>query len=57
MSYTSFIFEISDGIATIRLNDPERLNALTFQNLRRTRTGHGGMTPEVKSRDSVTVGK
>jgi enoyl-CoA hydratase/carnithine racemase len=31
MSYESFIYELSDGIATIRLNDPERLNALTFQ--------------------------
>lgn len=31
MSYSSFAFENNDGIATIRLNDPERLNALTFQ--------------------------
>ena len=31
MSYSSFVFENNDGIATIRLNDPERLNALTFQ--------------------------
>lgn len=31
MSYRSFIFENSDGIATIRLNDPDRLNALTFE--------------------------
>jgi enoyl-CoA hydratase/carnithine racemase len=31
MSYTSFIYEVDDGIATIRLNDPDRLNALTFQ--------------------------
>ena len=31
MSYTSFIYEVVDGIATIRLNDPDRLNALTFQ--------------------------
>jgi len=31
MSYKSFIYEVSDGIATIRLNDPARLNALTFQ--------------------------
>ncbi len=27
----SFIYEVDDGIATVRLNDPERLNALTFQ--------------------------
>jgi enoyl-CoA hydratase/carnithine racemase len=31
MSYGSFIYEVDDGIATIRLNDPERLNALTFE--------------------------
>jgi enoyl-CoA hydratase/carnithine racemase len=31
MNYRSFIYEVTDGIATIRLNDPERLNALTFQ--------------------------
>jgi enoyl-CoA hydratase/carnithine racemase len=31
MSSRSFVFENNDGIATIRLNDPERLNALTFE--------------------------
>jgi enoyl-CoA hydratase/carnithine racemase len=31
MDYESFHFEIQDGIATVRLNDPERLNCLTFQ--------------------------
>ena len=30
MVYNSFIYEVADNIATIRLNDPERLNALTF---------------------------
>jgi enoyl-CoA hydratase/carnithine racemase len=30
MAYRTFIYENNDGIATIRLNDPERLNALTF---------------------------
>jgi enoyl-CoA hydratase/carnithine racemase len=34
MPYDSFVFENNDGIATIRLNDPERLNALTFQTYR-----------------------
>jgi len=29
--YNSFVFENNDGVATIRLNDPEKLNALTFQ--------------------------
>jgi enoyl-CoA hydratase/carnithine racemase len=30
-SYRSIVFENNDGIGTIRLNDPERLNALTFE--------------------------
>jgi enoyl-CoA hydratase/carnithine racemase len=31
MSDTSFVFENNNGVATIRLNDPDTLNALTFQ--------------------------
>jgi enoyl-CoA hydratase/carnithine racemase len=31
MTYSSFVFENTDGIATLRQNDPENLNALTFQ--------------------------
>ena len=31
MVYTSFLFEVADNIATICLNNPERLNALTFE--------------------------
>ena len=34
MTYSSFVFENNDGVATIRLNDPERLNALTFETYR-----------------------
>jgi enoyl-CoA hydratase/carnithine racemase len=30
MSYQTFVYENNDGVVTIRLNDPERLNALTF---------------------------
>jgi len=30
MSYEHFVYENNDGIATIRLNDPDNLNALTF---------------------------
>jgi enoyl-CoA hydratase/carnithine racemase len=30
MTYTNFVFENDDGVATIRLNDPDHLNALTF---------------------------
>jgi enoyl-CoA hydratase/carnithine racemase len=31
MSYRTFVYEVTDRIATIRLNDPDRLNALTFE--------------------------
>ncbi|HET8563806.1 MAG TPA: enoyl-CoA hydratase family protein [Candidatus Binatia bacterium] len=31
MTFDSFVYEERDGIATVRLNDPDRLNALTFQ--------------------------
>ena len=31
MNYSSFAFENNEGVVTIRLNDPEKLNALTFQ--------------------------
>jgi enoyl-CoA hydratase/carnithine racemase len=31
MAYQSFIYELADGIATVRLNNPDKLNALTFE--------------------------
>ena len=31
ITYQTFIYEVTDGVATIRLNDPDRLNALTFE--------------------------
>ena len=31
MTYASFNYDVADGIATICLDDPERLNALTFE--------------------------
>jgi enoyl-CoA hydratase/carnithine racemase len=31
MAYQSFIYEVENGIATVRLNDPDKLNALTFE--------------------------
>jgi enoyl-CoA hydratase/carnithine racemase len=34
MKYRTFIYEVDDGIGTVRLNDPANLNALTFQTYR-----------------------
>ena len=31
MAYRSFIYEVEDSIASVQLNDPDRLNALTFE--------------------------
>ena len=31
MNYSTFLYEVADGIATVRLNDPDKLNALSFQ--------------------------
>ena len=31
MSYSTFLYEVADGIATVGLNDPDKLNVLTFQ--------------------------
>ena len=51
MNYSSFVFENNDGIATIRLNDPEKLNALTFQ----TYSDLEKITAELASDNSVKV--
>ncbi len=31
MPYSDFVYEVEEGIATVRLNHPEKLNALTFK--------------------------
>lgn len=31
MNYDGLVFDKSSGVATLRLNNPEKLNALTFQ--------------------------
>jgi enoyl-CoA hydratase/carnithine racemase len=51
MNYSSFVFENNDGIATIRLNDPKKLNALTFQ----TYGDLEKITAELASDNSVKV--
>ena len=51
MSYRSFVYEVEDGIATVRLNDPDRLNALTFQ----TYAELERLTRELAADDAVQV--
>jgi enoyl-CoA hydratase/carnithine racemase len=49
--YQSFVYEVEDGIATVRLNDPGRLNALTFQTYEELET----LTKELAHDDAVKV--
>jgi enoyl-CoA hydratase/carnithine racemase len=51
MAYQSFIFQVDDGVGTIRLNDPDRLNALTFETYAELET----ITGELAYDDSVKV--
>jgi enoyl-CoA hydratase/carnithine racemase len=51
MAYRSFIFQVDDGVGTIRLNDPDRLNALTFETYAELET----ITGELAYDDSVKV--
>ncbi len=51
MTYRSFIYEVEDGIATVRLNDPDRLNALTFQTYEELEK----ITGELAHEDAVKV--
>ena len=51
MGYRSFVYEVDDGIATVRLNDPDRLNALTFQ----TYAELERLTRELAADDAVQV--
>ena len=51
MGYRSFVYEVEEGIATVRLNDPDRLNALTFE----TYAELERLTRELAADDSVQV--
>jgi enoyl-CoA hydratase/carnithine racemase len=56
MSYDSFILELDDGIATIRLNDPDRLNALTFQTYAELERVFAAMAKDLSVRVVVLTG-
>ncbi len=54
---TSFVFELSDsGVATITLNRPERLNALTFEVYRELTDTFAGLKDEPDVRAVVITG-
>jgi enoyl-CoA hydratase/carnithine racemase len=56
MSYRSLVYEIADGIATIRLNDPEHLNALTFETYRELETIFVDLESETAAKVVVLTG-
>ena len=56
MSYQTFIFENNDGIATIRLNDPDHLNALTFETYRELETVMADMANDASVKVVVLTG-
>ena len=51
MRYSDFIFEVDDGVATIRLDNPDKLNAMSFQ----TYEGLERLTRELAHDDKVKV--
>src|ERR1041384_5481378 len=56
MAYQSFIFENNDGIATIRLNDPDHLNALTFETYRELETVMADLATDASVKIVVLTG-
>ena len=53
----SFLYEVSGGVATIRLNRPERLNALTFEVYRELTDAFAALQTEKDVRVVVITGE
>ena len=51
MRYADFIFEVDEGVATVRLDNPDKLNAMSFQ----TYEGLERLTRELAHDDKVKV--
>ena len=51
MRYSDFIFDVEEGVATVRLDNPEKLNALSFQ----TYEGLERLTKDLAQDDTVKV--
>lgn len=56
LSPTSFLYEVADGVATITLNRPERLNALTFEVYRELTDLFAALEDEREVRAVVVTG-
>jgi enoyl-CoA hydratase/carnithine racemase len=56
MKYTSPKYEVSDGIATIRLDDPDHLNALTFESYAALERIFGTMAADTAIKVVVVTG-
>lgn len=56
ISAKSFLYEVSDGVATITLNRPERLNALTFEVYRELTDTFAALRDERAARVVVITG-
>lgn len=57
MAYSSFNFQTDDGIATICLNDPERLNALTFETYAELERVFAAIADDVNVKSSCSRGR
>lgn len=56
MAYETFIYEVAGSIATIRLNDPDRLNALTFETYAELEQGFAAMAGDSTVKVVVLTG-
>jgi len=56
ISPTSFLYEVAEGVATITLNRPERLNALTFEVYREMTDLFAALQDEREVRSVVVTG-
>lgn len=56
MSYSTFLYEVADGIATVRLNDPDKLNALTFQTYEELERLFAGLAHDNHVKVVITTG-
>lgn len=52
MAYDAFLYEVKDGAASITLNRPDKLNAITFEGYAQLRD----LTSDLRGDDGVKIG-